>query len=486
MEKVYKLIRQKVVISPNIRSVVDLKAEVYSQDIDVTKIVIELESESGERIDLTDAKVTVGLKINDVTIEDVGQVEDVKDMLISYCPGERFKINEGTVTLGFFVTLNTGQRIDIQNYKINFKRSLIDTATEEEVKPYFTSLDTIVTELKEHTASKKYEVDDSVNHAKSEIDNKVNTVEASKTTAVDQIGSYLENSKTAMDSSVAYVRSVGETQKAAINTVTSDVNDYANSQKKAMDSVVTDVQSEGEKTKTEIKAVISDVNGYADSQKQAIHNIVDGGTYTKSETDAKDTSILDSAKTYADSQIAAAKATIIDGNVASASKLAATRLINGVEFDGSKDISLSTDDIGTYNKLTIDSKDAGILSSSKSYTDTSINNAKASIVAGNVATATKLQTARTIAGVLFDGSANISIGPSDVGTYSQSDINAKDTSTLNDAKSYADTKKNEAVSYTNSQVTDLKNHLIFVGTQAQWDALPETEKAKYILRAVTE
>lgn len=210
------------------------------------------------------------------------------------------------------------------------------------------------------------------------------------------------------------------------------------------------------------------------------------GAYTKSETDTKDTSILASAKTYADSQIAAAKSTIIAGNVASASKLAATRLINGVEFDGSKDISLSTDNIGTYNKSTIDSKDAGILSSSKSYTDTSVNNAKASIVAGNVATATKLQTARTIAGVLFDGSANISIGPSNVGTYSQSDINAKDTSTLNNAKSYADTKKNEAVSYTNSQVTDLKNHLIFVGTEAQWNALGTTEQNKYILKAIVE
>lgn len=162
MEKVYKLIKQKVVISPNIRSVVDLKAEVYSQDIDVTKIVVELVSANGELIDLTDATVTVGLKVNNVTIEDVGQVEDVEGMLISYCPGERFKINEGAVTLGFFVTLNTGQRIDIQNYKINFKRSLIDTATEEEVKPYFTSLDTIVSELKEHSTSKQYEVDDSV------------------------------------------------------------------------------------------------------------------------------------------------------------------------------------------------------------------------------------------------------------------------------------------------------------------------------------
>ena len=74
MEKVYKLIKQKVVISPNIRSIVDLKAEVYSQDIDVTKIVVELESANGELIDLTDATVTVGLKVDNVTIEDVGQV----------------------------------------------------------------------------------------------------------------------------------------------------------------------------------------------------------------------------------------------------------------------------------------------------------------------------------------------------------------------------------------------------------------------------
>lgn len=32
----------------------------------------------------------------------------------------------------------------------------------------------------------------------------------------------------------------------------------------------------------------------------------------------------------------------------------------------------------------------------------------------------------------------------------------------------------------------INSYIMFVGTQAEWDALPETEKAKYILRAVTE
>lgn len=148
MNKMYKIIKRSVVISPTIRKTPDLNAEVYSQDIDVTKIVLELQSESGDPIDLTDAQVTVGLKIKGVIIEDVGQVENIEEQTISYCPGNRFKIQEGLMTIGFFVTLNTGQRIDIQNYKINFKRSMIDNATEEDVRPYFKSLDDIVNEAK--------------------------------------------------------------------------------------------------------------------------------------------------------------------------------------------------------------------------------------------------------------------------------------------------------------------------------------------------
>lgn len=221
MEKVYKLIKQKVVISPNIRSIIDLKAEVYSQDIDVTKIVVELESANGELIDLTGATVTVGLKVNNVTIEDVGQVEDVSNRLISYCPGERFKIDEGTVTLGFFVTLNTGQRIDIQNYKINFKRSLIDTATEEEVKPYFTSLDTIVSELKDHTASKKYEIDDVVSDVRSTGDTAKSDIKAvlpSVKAEISEIKTDIENLPDIPDLFVAYADDINGRGFSKTNT----------------------------------------------------------------------------------------------------------------------------------------------------------------------------------------------------------------------------------------------------------------------------
>ncbi len=37
-----------------------------------------------------------------------------------------------------------------------------------------------------------------------------------------------------------------------------------------------------------------------------------------------------------------------------------------------------------------------------------------------------------------------------------------------------------------SKINQNNSYIMFVGTQAQWDALPQTEKAKYILRAVTE
>jgi hypothetical protein len=90
---------------------------------------------------------------------------------------------------------------------------------------------------------------------------------------------------------------------------------------------------------------------------------------------------------------------------AAATKLATARTINGVNFDGSANISISAP----------------------------ANGGTSAACSGNAATATKLATARTINGVAFDGSANISIsaaatpasvmsaiagaGLGDVGTY---------------------------------------------------------------------
>ncbi|MFA7085439.1 MAG: phage tail protein [Aliarcobacter sp.] len=87
----------------------------------------------------------------------------------------------------------------------------------------------------------------------------------------------------------------------------------------------------------------------------------------------------------------------ITGNSATATKLATARLINGVAFDGSANITVRDD---TAVKLTGNQTIAGV----KTFSSNIVGN-----ITGNSATATKLATARLINGVAFDGSANITV-----------------------------------------------------------------------------
>ena len=102
----------------------------------------------------------------------------------------------------------------------------------------------------------------------------------------------------------------------------------------------------------------------------------------------------------------------ITGNAATATKLATARTINGTSFNGTANIT--TANWGTARNI-------GIVNSDGTGTavTTSVNGSanvnlklpatiKASLT-GNASSATKLQTARTIAGVSFDGTANIAI-----------------------------------------------------------------------------
>jgi hypothetical protein len=127
------------------------------------------------------------------------------------------------------------------------------------------------------------------------------------------------------------------------------------------------------------------------------------GAYTKTEVDKKEAATVSTAKAYTDTKkaeaiaytdqkIAATKSEIQAGSVNSATKLQTARRIAGVEFDGTKDISIPANNVGAYTKTETDSK---------------IATTKSDIVGGNVASATKLQTARTINGVSFDGTSNI-------------------------------------------------------------------------------
>lgn len=100
------------------------------------------------------------------------------------------------------------------------------------------------------------------------------------------------------------------------------------------------------------------------------------------------------------------------GNANAAIKLATARTINGTSFDGSANIT--TANWGTARNITI-ADSAG----KNTGTAVSVNGSGnitlklpatiAATLSGNASTATKLQTARTINGVSFDGSANITI-----------------------------------------------------------------------------
>ena len=95
------------------------------------------------------------------------------------------------------------------------------------------------------------------------------------------------------------------------------------------------------------------------------------------------------------------------GNAATATALETARTIHGVSFDGTGNIDLTE----------VIQDTVGAMFSSNTETDIAVTyqdgdgtiDLVVSDISGNAATATALATARTIAGVSFDGTANISI-----------------------------------------------------------------------------
>lgn len=146
----YKIINRTAQISANKRNIVDLEAEIWSQDLNVTKFVLALET-TGPAIDLTNATVRVAMVYSqdgtDVKIEAAGIVEDVATQKITYIMDNRLAGFEGTVTAGFYVTLSTGQRIDIQNVTFNVRKSLIDKDLNVPKENYYQTFDDIVTDV---------------------------------------------------------------------------------------------------------------------------------------------------------------------------------------------------------------------------------------------------------------------------------------------------------------------------------------------------
>ena len=115
------------------------------------------------------------------------------------------------------------------------------------------------------------------------------------------------------------------------------------------------------------------------------------------------------------------------GNSATATTLETARTIHGVSFDGSANIDLSE----------VIQDTVGNMFSSNTETDIAVTYQDAdgtidlvvSDISGNASTATALATARTIAGVSFDGTANIDIASTDLSDSSNL-VTATSTTTL--------------------------------------------------------
>ncbi len=105
------------------------------------------------------------------------------------------------------------------------------------------------------------------------------------------------------------------------------------------------------------------------------------------------------------------------GTASTATKLSTARTINGVAFDGSADIIItSTADAGTLTGTTLKSTITGSsLTSVGTLVNLTVTNPIVGSITGNATTATKLATARKINGVDFDGSQDITINKLKVG-----------------------------------------------------------------------
>lgn len=216
------------------------------------------------------------------------------------------------------------------------------------------------------------------------------------------------------------------------------------------------------------------------------------GAYTKEESNANDQETLTAAKQYTDEkkqeantftsqEVAKVKTDIQNGNVASASKLNTARKINGVDFDGTKDINVTAnpnqrtipantnlDDLiepgfwtshNNGNTATLTNAPFGvntftlqvgtglengrIFQTAKSMGDGSVavrrkredtqwsGWVRLARADGTTQTglfseaANMLRTSRRIAGVAFDGTADISIPAGNVGAYTKAEADTK-------------------------------------------------------------
>jgi len=100
------------------------------------------------------------------------------------------------------------------------------------------------------------------------------------------------------------------------------------------------------------------------------------------------------------------------GNAATATALETARTIHGVSFDGTANIDLSeviSDTVGAMVSLNTETNITVTYDDADNTLDFTIGTLNQDTT-GNAATATALETARTIGGTSFDGTANIAVG----------------------------------------------------------------------------
>ena len=185
-----------------------------------------------------------------------------------------------------------------------------------------------------------------------------------------------------------------------------------------MDSEVTDLA--GIKSVTVSTLQVKPSEGtFADGDKTKL----DGIEASADVTDATNVAAAGAVMTTGNQTVAGTKtfsSTIsgsVDGNAATATKLANARTIGGVSFDGSANIDLpgvnaagNQNTTGSAATLTTARTIGGVSFDGSANIDLpGVNATGNQNTTGNAATATILATARTIGGVSFDGSANIDL-----------------------------------------------------------------------------
>ena len=179
----YKQIEKSIRINGKPRRLLDLKAEVFSYDEEVSKFIFTLETD--EEIDLTKAKVTVVLNYlasdgskGVIFDEKNGGVESIKENKVYYIVSEKLRGYEGNVTMGLNVDLLSGEKIDIQNMKFKMTKSLIDSSTETTGEIYFEDMETILARLTKKADDSKTELNELVSKVSLSADKAAGDIQA--------------------------------------------------------------------------------------------------------------------------------------------------------------------------------------------------------------------------------------------------------------------------------------------------------------------